>query len=88
MVQLQAMASGLPVICTHNTGGREIIDNGVNGFVLPIRNINLLKKKILILYKDRSLLKKMKNNAYIKAQKLFSWNNYGNNMVKFYKETI
>ena len=88
MVQLQAMASGLPVICTHNTGGGEIIDNGVNGFVLPIRNINLLKKKISILYKDRSLLKKMKNNAYIKAQKLFSWNNYGNNMVKFYKESI
>jgi glycosyltransferase involved in cell wall biosynthesis len=88
MVQLQAMASGLPVICTHNTGGGEIIDNGVNGFVLPVRNINLLKKKILILYKDRSLLKKMKNNAYIKAQKLLSWNNYGKNMVKFYKESI
>jgi glycosyltransferase involved in cell wall biosynthesis len=88
MVQLQAMASGLPVICTHNTGGGEIIDNGVNGFVLPVRNINLLKKKILILYTDRSLLKKMKNNAYIKAQKLLSWNNYGNNMVKFYKESI
>jgi glycosyltransferase involved in cell wall biosynthesis len=88
MVQLQAMASGLPVICTHNTGGGEIIDNGVNGFVLPVRNINLLKKKILILYTDRSLLKKMKNNALIKAQKLLSWNNYGNNMVKFYKESI
>jgi glycosyltransferase involved in cell wall biosynthesis len=88
MVQFQALASGLPVICTHNTGGGEIIDNGVNGFVLPVRNINLLKKKILILYKDRSLLKKMKNNAHIKAQKLFSWNNYGNNMVKFYKKSI
>ncbi len=88
MVQLQAMASGLPIICTHNTGGGEIVDNGVNGFILPVRNINLLKKKILILYKDRSLLKKMKNNARTKAQKLLSWNNYGNNMVKFYKETI
>jgi glycosyltransferase involved in cell wall biosynthesis len=88
MVQLQAMASGLPVICSNNTGGGEIVDNGVNGFVLPIRNVNLLKKKILILYKDRSLLKKMKNNAHLKAQKLLSWNNYGNNMVKFYKKSI
>lgn len=88
MVQLQAMASGLPVICSSNTGGGEIVDNGINGFILPIRNVNLLKKKILILYKDRSLLKKMKNNAHLKAQKLLSWNNYGNNMVKFYKESI
>lgn len=88
MVQLQAMASGLPVICTHNTGGEEIVDNGVNGFILPIRNINLLKKKILILYNDRFLLKQMKNNAFIKAQKSFSWNNYGNKVIKFYKKFI
>ena len=29
VVQAQAMACGLPVICTENTGGSEIIDDGV-----------------------------------------------------------
>jgi glycosyltransferase involved in cell wall biosynthesis len=88
MVQAQAMACGLPVICTYNTGGSEIVDNGVNGFILPIRDIDLLKKKILILYKDRVLLKKMKHNSYIKAQKFLSWDCYGENIIKFYKKVL
>jgi glycosyltransferase involved in cell wall biosynthesis len=88
MVQAQAMACGLPVICTYNTGGSEIVDNGVNGFILPIRDIDLLKKKISILYKDRVLLKKMKNNSYIKAQKSLSWDCYGENIIKFYKKVL
>ena len=29
MVQLQAMACGLPVICTKNSGGEEIIKDGI-----------------------------------------------------------
>ncbi len=32
-VQLEAMASGLPVITTRNSGASEIIDHGRNGFV-------------------------------------------------------
>jgi glycosyltransferase involved in cell wall biosynthesis len=88
MVQIQAMACGLPVICTHNTGGSEIVDHGVNGFILPIRDINLLKKKILVLYKNRSLLKKMKHNSFIKAQRLFSWELYGDKNIKFYKKIL
>ena len=74
MVQIQAMACGLPVICTHNTGGSEIVDHGINGFVLPIRNIDLLKK--------------MKINAYKKAQKFLSWSIYGKKIIKFYKKVI
>lgn len=88
MVQIQAMACGLPVICTYNTGGSEIVDHGVNGFILPIRDINLLKKKILILYKNRSLLKKMKHNSFIKAQRLLSWELYGEKIIKFYKKIL
>ena len=44
MVQLQAMSSGLPVI--QNSGGDEIIDNNINGYILPIRNLEILKSKI------------------------------------------
>ena len=45
MVQLQAMACGLPVICTKNSGGEEIIKDGIDGYILPIRDIEALKEK-------------------------------------------
>ena len=36
LVIAQAMACGVPVIATTNTGGPDVIDNGVNGFIVPI----------------------------------------------------
>jgi glycosyltransferase involved in cell wall biosynthesis len=88
MVINQAMACGLPVICNQNVGGSDVIDQGVNGFVLPAKDINLLKKKILTLYSDRTLLEKMKRNAFKKAKLFLSWDNYGKNVIKFYKKTL
>ena len=41
MVQAQAMACGLPVICTTNTGGSEIVDDDISGYIIPIRNIEI-----------------------------------------------
>ncbi len=84
VVQAQAMACGLPVICTENTGGSEIIDDGVNGFVIPIRNINILKDKILIFYSNEDKLKKMSFLAHQKAQKDLSWENYGKKISNIY----
>ena len=48
MVIPQAMACGLPVICTENTGGSEMIDENVNGHILPIKDISKLKAKFVI----------------------------------------
>jgi hypothetical protein len=53
-----------------------------------IDNSFFYKKKILALYKNRSLLKKMKHNSFIKAQRLFSWELYGEKNIKFYKKIL
>ena len=45
MVVSQAMACGLPVITTKNTGASEIIDDGINGFIIPIRDQKSLREK-------------------------------------------
>ena len=88
MVQAQAMACGLPVICTENTGGSEIVDNNINGFIIPIRNVEILKIKIKKLYNDREKLKTMSKNAFLKAKQKLSWESYGNKMIKKYKELL
>ena len=76
MVQAQAMACGLPVICTTNTGGSEIVDNGVDGYIIPIRNERILMEKLKILYNDRNKLQEMSKNAFLKATNLLSWKKY------------
>lgn len=88
MVQAQAMACGLPVICTENTGGAEIVDDGINGFIIPIRNTKILKDRILKLYNNPDKLKNMSSNAHQKAKYELSWKNYGDKVLKKYKKLI
>jgi glycosyltransferase involved in cell wall biosynthesis len=43
---LEAMAYSIPVITTDSPGCRETVVNGVNGFLVPVRNVELLIKKM------------------------------------------
>jgi len=89
LVQAQAMACGLPLICTTNTGGEDFItEQGKEGFVIPIRDIEALKEKILYLYENRKICKEMGENAKKRVKNGLSWDDYGNryyhNLKKIY----
>ncbi len=88
VVQLQAMACGLPVICTTNSGGSDIIDENENGYIINIRDIEKLKEKISYLYNNREIVKKFSENSYIKANKFLSWDNYGDKISLIYKDIL
>ena len=51
---LEAMACGVPVICTHNTGGADLITDGQDGFVTPIRDVAALKQLLELGLADRA----------------------------------
>ena len=87
MVIPQAMACGLPVICTTNTGGADIIRDGKEGFIIPIRDVSALKEKILYLYEheeERRLMSEMS----LKRAKEFTWDAYGDKVITAYKEIL
>ena len=52
MVLVQAMACGLPVITTTNTGAADAVREGRDGFIIPIRDVAALKEKILYFYEN------------------------------------
>ena len=87
MVINQAMACGLPIICTTNTGGADIVRDGKDGFIIPIRDINALKEKILYLYENEDKRKYMSESA-LKRAKEFTWDAYGDKIIAAYKEII
>lgn len=88
MVQPQAMACGLPVICTTNTGGEDIIRDGVDGFIIPIRDIEALKEKLLYLYENPEICRRMGQSAKKRVASGFTWDDYGDKMIKVYEKII
>ena len=68
MVILEAMASGcIPISFDCPTGPRELIEHGVNGFLVPMGDIFGIKHIIEMLLDNPSLAEQISINARVKA---------------------
>jgi glycosyltransferase involved in cell wall biosynthesis len=87
MVLGEAMACGLPVICTENVGAAEMVKNNKNGFVVPAASSQALAEKILWCYQNQDTLVYMGKDAK-EWVKNWSWDNYGKNIIEVYKKVL
>ena len=81
----QAMACGLPVICTPNTGGADVVRDGVDGYIIPIRDVNALKEKILYYYEHQDICREMGRQARERVVNNFTWKHYADAVVEEYR---
>ena len=86
-VVVEAMACGLPVICSENTGAKDAVRNGIDGFVVPVRDVEALKEKVLYLYEHEEERREMGRNALERAKE-FTWDRYGERVVEAYKRIL
>ena len=75
-VQLEAMACGLPVVGTKNSGSSELVNDGVNGYTIQAGNKNELKQAIQFFLDHPQKIEEMAVAARKKVEE-FSWDNYG-----------
>ena len=54
MVLYEAMAAGLPVITTPHTAGPDIMTDGREGFIVPIRNPDAIAARLALLHEDET----------------------------------
>ena len=75
LVVLEALACGLPVIITANTGALEFVRDGGAGFVVPICSSDQIADRLNTLHRDRELLAEMSSKAHAAAAER-SWESY------------
>lgn len=88
LVIAQAMACGIPVIATDHTGAPDIVREGIDGFIIPIRDVEALKEKILYLYENPDIREQMGKNAQERVASGFTWDDYGDRIVKEYERIL
>lgn len=87
LVIIEAMASGLPVICLDGKGNRDLMIQGKNGFILQEENAELFAEQIIQLINDSKRYSKISLFAKEYAEQ-FNIKNYCEKLVHIYQNKI
>lgn len=86
LVIVEALACGTPVIATTKGGPREILTEGVDGFLVNPSDTELMEKRLLQILLDDNLRKQMSQNALTTACNGFSWNEVAKKILIVFDE--
>ncbi len=81
----EAMAAGLPIIATHNSGATTVVENGREGIIVPARSEQAVYEAMKRVIEQPDWCDSMGRAAAEKATKDGSWERYGERLVDIYK---
>lgn len=81
LVQTEALAFGLPLLITTNTGGDDLITDGVQGFIVKPADIEALRFRLQEMADSPALLSQMSINAIQIASNLGNWDDATNRLI-------
>ncbi|QPK65311.1 glycosyltransferase family 4 protein [Methylomonas sp. LL1] len=87
-VVIEAMAAGKPVVATRCGGPEEIIVDGETGFLVPVKDAQAIANKVTYLLEHPNQAQAMGEKGRLRAQKLFSMDQYIQNIEKVIIETV
>ncbi len=82
----QAMACGCPVVASTNTGGPDLITDGVEGFIVPIRDPAALLGCMQRVVDDPELWLRMRAAALERVRQIGGWVEYGDQWQRFLQQ--
>jgi len=84
LVQAQAMACGLPVVSTENSGASDLFTDGLEGFIIKAKDSRAIYDAVLSLYENPELREEMADNALNRVKAIGGWDTYGELMKSNY----
>jgi len=85
IVILEAMACGLPIVATRVGGIPDIIEEGVNGYLVESGDFQGLADKIIFLLENQPLKHRISKNNRVKVQE-YGWKNVIKQLERIYFE--
>ena len=86
MTVLEAMAASLPVIISPGVGARDLVREGVNGFIVPREDIEAIRRRIVVLL-DPQKRSEMGGNARQVAE-AHTWDAMARRILTLYEKSL
>lgn len=85
---IDACAVGRPIVTTNSIGCKDVVDDGVNGFLVSPKDSEALAQKLRILIDDKDLRIKMGKASRVKAEREFSLKTVVQRHMEIYASVI
>lgn len=85
---IEACAIGRPIITTDSIGCKETVEDGYNGYLIPVKDSEVLAEKLQILFENKELRQQMGHNSRKLAEKDFSIENVIVRHLDIYKTLL
>lgn len=87
-VIVEAMAAGLPIVATHESGATTLVQDGQEGIIVRARGLDQLTSAMTRLAQDRVLNQRMGEAARQKGAGRNTWQDYGDRLSAAYESRL
>lgn len=84
----EAMAMGLPVISTYHGGIPELVEDGVNGFLVPERDVDAIAQKLAYLIEHPELWESMGTAGRHRVEEKYDMEKLNDELVEIYQSLL
>ena len=88
LVLAEALSCGCPVIASEHTGASDLLSDGVEGFIVPIRDVDAIRKSMARLADNSDLRERMSLAAHARVKELGGWSRYGSAMIDVFERVL
>jgi glycosyltransferase involved in cell wall biosynthesis len=88
MTMLESMACKKPIIVTRTGGMPEVIQDGVNGFVVPVRDYEKIAMLIMELLKDPERCDRLGETGYTMVQEMYTEDHVTDSTLALYDKLL
>lgn len=85
---IEYMYYGIPVVCTRTGGNVELIEDGVNGYLFEIGDIDSLAGELLSLLQNKELADQFRRKSAQHIREVCSMNSMTEGHIKLYKNLV
>jgi glycosyltransferase involved in cell wall biosynthesis len=88
LVRIEAMAAGLPVVTTEAGGAREVVRDGIDGFIVGYDDPRQLLGRLRELHEDPELRRRLGDAARLRQQELFTEDAFAEALAAIWSEAL